>query len=201
MKLFKYFLDALNNFLIFFADIPSSEKNQILKYNKMILTSAEFKENKIYGNFSFEGLYFILENLFKLANFEILIFIRNYESVFTLDNYYTLRRAALRLQKNNRDIYIYTFDGNKSERFKQLSDEFENVKYVPLKFNNENGIGSNFIIVDQRSYWLEEDFTTMARTEITDKSVIKACVNFNDTKRSAELIGWINDVNDEIKDK
>jgi hypothetical protein len=59
---------------------------------------------------------------------------------------------------------------------------------------------SNFILVDSSSYWLEENFTTYARTNISNEDeLLKACCCFHDYKQTSKLYDFIRDVERKIQ--
>lgn len=193
MNIFKWLIDLL-------IEDEKNNKNTFNEYTNAIFESANKLENKLYGTFSKDGFYFTFNTLLDISNFELIIFIKNFDSIFNdvLFNYFDL--ICNKFEKQLNKIEIYTFDGNPDSRFIELSEKYKCVQYQPLKLKDK-GEAQNFIISDRKSYWLEESLTTMMRNSFdeTDKfNFIKGCVNFNDVNRSFKLLKYLNEIKENI---
>lgn len=164
------------------------------KYFEEVRKNCRDKRNCIMGNFSQKGFNYVFYELIEHADRQLIFFIKDFESIFDDPKFRSLEMMCRKLNILGGIIDVYTFNGEKDERFINLEKEFKCFKYTPLSVKDENSIKklSNFILADSNAYWLEESFTTFRRTNITnDEEFFKACFNFGDYQKTYELYDYI----------
>jgi hypothetical protein len=173
------------------------------KYFAIIREKRRERSSELIGNFSQKGFDYIFYELIENADTKIVLFIKNYESIFDLSKFIALKAKCERFSRMNYGtIDLYTFDSEKDLRFIELENEFKCFKYTALEVKNLDEIKkcSNFILVDSSSYWLEENFTTYARTNISNEDeILKACCCFHDYKKTSKMYDFIRDVERQIQ--
>jgi hypothetical protein len=162
-----------------------TDDDQYNQYVDYINYCSKNNKNELIGNFSADGFYEIFKTLIEISKDQMFIFIKNYESVFTDELFQYFKFNLKRHEKNLSEVCIMTFDGVIDKRFKNLDTEFNCFNYYAMRI--KNGCPNNFIVVDNKAYWIEEDFTSLRRTGF-ESQPFKACCNFNDPFKSSRLI-------------
>ena len=91
-------------------------------------------------------------------------------------------------QKELGKVTIITFNGESDSEFEKFKEKYPSVfEYIAISCNNKDQV-NNFVIVDNKSYLLED--TILHRNTIND--VLKAEVNFFDFSKSAKLVDNFN---------
>ena len=167
-------------------------------YRQYICELSQKNENILIGNFSFKGFESIFEYLIANADFEIIIFVNNYDSIFNKLNFILFEQVVKKFEKNKKTIKIYTYYGKKDKEFIELAKKYKCVTYIPLNLV-DNCKATNMILVDRKGYWLEESFTAMCRYTMDENNKFKACANFCDAKTVRKLKEFIWDIDEQLR--
>lgn len=160
---------------------------EVDKFKQELTSACLNKKNHLFGNFSYEGYEAIFELMLSFAEEEILINCKSYDVLFNDEIFSLFELICDRFNKKNKEILVITYDGNKSEKFLELEKKYKFFTYLPCKCENFKEC-NNFIVVDHVKYWLEDNIFN--RESLKDQ--IKACVNFNDPIKAAQLIMLVN---------
>jgi hypothetical protein len=169
-----------------------------IKYRAEIYECAKKRQDRLIGNFSEKGFEYIYDMMIQNTEFQIIFFIKNFESIFDKAKFTYFEYSILKSRPNIR-ASIYTFSGDKDERFIELETKYEQFKYVPLIINDKNTFANNFIISDCFRYWIEEDYTSMKRTSLYNNEPFKACCNFHDYNKVSKLLDYVDHIDNQIK--
>lgn len=167
------------------------------KYKDELNNAIAKDENKLFGNFSKEGFKAIYDLLISNADKEIYIFCKNYSVIFDEESFTFLKYVAEKFERTKGIIILCTYDGKKDDKFLNLEKKVSSFKYYPFELIDKNKITNNFIVVDSKRYWLED--TVYDRNSLNDH--FKACCNFNDVLKSIKLLGFVNELIIQIKNK
>ena len=167
-------------------------------YRQYIYELSQKNENILIGNFSFKEFESIFEYLISNADFEIIIFVNNYDSIFNKLNFILFEQVINRFEKQGKTVKIFTYYGKKDKEFIDLAKKYKCVKYIPLHLE-DNSKACNMILVDKKGYWLEESFTSMERYTMDESVPFKACANFCDAKTVRKLKEFIWDIDEQLR--
>lgn len=184
------FFNKLIDFI--FGQDEERYKVEMEKFKKELISACINQKHHLFGNFSYEGYKTIFELLMSFAKEKIIINCKSYDVLFNDEIFPLFNLTCERFNKKNNEVLVITYDGNKSEKFLELEKKYKSFTYLPCKCDNIEKY-NNFIIVDYTKYWLED--IIFNRESLNDQ--IKACVNFNDPVKAAQLIMFANNL--EIK--
>lgn len=170
--------------------------NDFDEYVKEINFYAANKTNHLFGNMSVKGFYVILERLLSLVANDLVICMKNKESIFS--SLIPLKIVCEKFERTNGHILILTFNGEMDEELSDLSEKFKCLEYIPASIENGSKF-NNFIVCDARGYWLEDSDSAISRDSLNEDNYFKACGNFNDLMKSCELIQLIYKIKDKLE--
>ena len=186
MKIFKKIKEQIKNYFAY-----NSEKDHKAYQYKIDTAAKELESNEIL-NFTSKGFNYIFEDIILQTSYDLVIFVKNYESMFDEHKLNLLKIIASKFDRvGDNKIRIYTYSGELSKQFSDLEINYKSVYYTPLNFTDDI-VANNFIVSDKISYWLEEHDTASIRNTISDKIKLKAKVNFRDASKAKELINYVN---------
>lgn len=163
-------------------------------YRWKIDTAANDLESLEILNFTAKGFNYIFEDMILGTSYDLIIFVKNYESMFDKNKLNWLKLLASKFDRAGVDIIrIYTYSGEANEQLIKLTQEFNCIYYTPLNFSDDIE-PNNFIVSDKISYWLEEHESAKIRNLLSDKIKLKAKVNFRDASKAKELINYVNGI-------
>lgn len=195
MKIFKKIKEQIKNYFAY-----NSEKEYDAYQWKIDTAAKELETNEIL-NFTSKGFDYIFENLVLQTSYDLVIFVKNYESMFDEHKLNLLKLIASKFDRvGDNKIRIYTYSGELSKQFSDLEINYKSVFYTPLNFIDDID-ANNFIVSDKVSYWLEEHESAKTRNLLSDKIKLKAKVNFKDASKSKELINYVNGIDRFIHSK
>lgn len=169
-----------------FQSTPEQKQKDFEKYKNMVYNNCIHNKGMLFGNFSEEGFYEIFTQLLQYADSSIYIICKNYDSIFNDDIFCYFKYVVKRINNRGGEISTITFDSTKDKRFIDLQEKYTTFNYYPMTLNTSKQ-ANNCIIVNCKSYWLEEASTSTLRNGFT-KQPFKACANFNDPLKAAKLI-------------
>lgn len=157
-------------------------EQQINEFKKKVIFNAENDIDLRSSNYSIENLHVIIEQLLLKSTNSLIISLKNKNLIFNEDNLKLLDETIERLNKTNGQIIIFNWM-NEDKYFSKFQ-EFD-LKYIFSKdsFNN-------FIVVDNKSYWLE-DVRSSNRNSYLESKIITAEYNFNNKSKATEIANLI----------
>jgi hypothetical protein len=195
MKIFKKIKEQIKNYFAY-----SSEKDHDAYQYKIDTAAKELESNEIL-NFTSKGFNYIFEDIILQTSYDLVIFVKNYESMFDENKLNWIKLLASKFDRTGDNIIrIYTYSGEANEQLIKLTQEFRCVYYTPLNFTDDIE-ANNFIVADKISYWLEEYESAKNRTTISNNIKFKAKVNFKDASKSKELVQYVNGIDKIVRTK
>jgi hypothetical protein len=143
-------------------------------------------------NFSKRGFDYIFEAIIESTQVELIIFVKNKDSIFDRYNMLIFKKLIHILERQCGNVKVFTFDGNDDSEFIELDKRFKCFKYISLKPDEQ--YHNNFIVSDCKRYWYEEEYTAMKRMTIDDDTFIKAHANFANYKNVNKLMYMIRNI-------
>ena len=170
-------------------------------YQYKIDTAAKEIESLEILNFTAKGFNYIFEDMILNTTNDLIIFVKNYKSMFDENKLNWLKLLARKFDRTGEDIIrIYTYSGESHSQLIKLTQEFNCIYYTPLNFTDDIK-ANNFIVSDKISYWLEEHESAKNRTAISNNIKFKAKVNFKDASKSKELVQYVNGIDKIVRTK
>jgi hypothetical protein len=194
-KLYKKLKNKIYEYLAYRDEIDYKS------YQWKIDTAAKELESLEILNFTAKGFNYIFEDMILNTTHDLIIFVKNYKSMFDENKLNWLKLLARKFDRTGEDIIrIYTYSGESHSQLIKLTQEFNCIYYTPLNFTDDIE-ANNFIVSDKISYWLEEHESAKNRTAISNNIKFKAKVNFKDASKSKELVQYVNGIDEIVRTK
>lgn len=173
-------------------DNEESGLSDIERWKRKIHKNSNENINELIGNFSWEGFNEIFICLIQKTQRDMNIFINNFDTFFTDEMFYYFKHVLSEYESKDIKVFLSTYDSEKDKRLLDLDDQFECFTYMPVSCKNVDEL-NNFIVVDCKSWWIEDPFSINARKIVKENSnakysFIKASVNFNDPLEASKLL-------------
>lgn len=173
-------------------DNEESGLSDIERWKRKIRKNSNEDINELIGNFSWEGFNEIFICLIQKTQRDMNIFINNFDTFFTDEMFYYFKHVLSEYESKDIKVFLSTYDSEKDKRLLDLDDQFKCFTYIPVSCKNADEL-NNFIVVDCKSWWIEDLFSIYTRKIAkengnTKYSFIKASVNFNDPLEASKLL-------------
>ena len=164
------------------------------KFYEEVREAASKSMNKRMICVKSENVEFVFEKMLEYAKNEVILFMKNYETVFnTESSFYMFQNKLKTYEKSGVVTTVYTFDGKKDCRFSGLQLMYKNFNYVPLEVSK--GYEANgFLVVDKKSFMVESK-----KSLFYDGVNIPLVFNFNEPETSRQYVDFINDIRKNIE--
>ena len=165
------------------------------KFYEEVKEAARKSMNKRMICVKSENVEFVFEKMLEYAKNEVILFMKNYETVFnTESSFYMFQNKLKTYEKSGVVTTVYTFDGKKDCRFSGLQLMYKNFEYVPLEVSK--GYEENsFLVVDKKSFMVESK-----NSLFYDGINIPLVFNFNEVEQSCKYVEFVNDIKKKIGD-
>ena len=165
------------------------------KFYEEVREAASKSMNKRMICVKSENVEFVFEKMLEYAKNEVILFMKNYETVFnTESSFYMFQNKLKTYEKSGVVTTIYTFDGKKDCRFSGLQLMYKNFEYIPLEVSKGYEANS-FLVVDKKSFMVESK-----KSLFYDGVNIPLVFNFNEVEQSCKYVEFVNDIKKKIGD-
>lgn len=162
--------------------------NLLEDFLRLVQHRADTNSCESFATFTPQGFNLVMELLINKTQYKLCMFIEKRELFLDSFKLTMLETKLKQLALNGGKATIATFGGERDEELLKLQNKYpDSFEYVALKCNNASEV-NNFVIVDNKSYLLED--AIFHRSSICDH--LKAEVNFFDITKSTNLIKSFN---------
>lgn len=175
----------------------SSNESNYDDYLNDVAKKFENNSCEKFAVFSDKGFNLVMDLLLNKIQYSLYMFIEKRDLFFDNFKLMVLENKLKNMQKNGGEITIITYNNEKDPIFLDLEQKFSDIfKYIPIKTSTPLNKINNFVIVDNKSYLLED--TLFERQTINDTT--KAEVNIFDYNKAHKLIELFNGYIEKIKE-